>query len=213
MFQRNYFVDAHGGEITFPEFLDRLRAMPEVPLLVVDPARKYLTGDEDDAAVVSQFFEAIERFAHERNTAVIVVHHLSKGAKPTSAREVLDELRGSQVFIDLQTDPGENHPMQDAPFAAELRKAMADMAPTHDTVEPEPGERLLQVLADVVGEGAERGDVDSLERVGQLAAGVAHEINNPIGFVHANLQLLSEYVPKLATALRAGSCGWASMPA
>jgi hypothetical protein len=100
MFQRNHFVSADGGEITFAEFLNRLRQMPEVPLLVVDPARKYLTGDEDDAAVVSEFFEAIERFAHERNTAVIVVHHLSKGAKPKSARDVLDELRGSQVFID-----------------------------------------------------------------------------------------------------------------
>lgn len=53
--------------------------------------------------------------------------------------KLLVEENGSQVFIDLQTDPGENHPMQDAPFAAELRKAMADMAPTHDTVEPEPG--------------------------------------------------------------------------
>ena len=74
--------------------------MPEVPLLVIDPARKYLSGDEDNSAVVSEFFEAIEQFAHERNTAVIVVHHLSKGARPQSAHEVLDELRGSQVFID-----------------------------------------------------------------------------------------------------------------
>ena len=100
MFQRNHFTASNGDEITFAQFLNRLRNMPEVPLLVVDPARKYLTGDEDDAAVVSEFFEAIEKFAHERNTAVIVVHHLSKGAKPTSARDVLDELRGSQVFID-----------------------------------------------------------------------------------------------------------------
>ena len=42
-----------------------MRVPPIVPLLVVDPARKYLTGDEDDAAVVSEFFEAIERFAQE----------------------------------------------------------------------------------------------------------------------------------------------------
>lgn len=100
MFQRTHFTSAKGDEIGFAEFLGRLRQMPEVPLLVIDPARKYLTGDEDDSAVVSEFFEAIEQFAHERNTAVIVVHHLSKGAKPTTAREVLDELRGSQVFID-----------------------------------------------------------------------------------------------------------------
>lgn len=100
MFQRVNFRSNKGDEISFAQFLDRLRTMPEVPLLVVDPARKYLTGDEDDSAVVSEFFEAIERFAHEKNASVIVVHHLQKGARPQSAREVLDELRGSQVFID-----------------------------------------------------------------------------------------------------------------
>lgn len=100
MFQRTDFYDAKGEETSFAAFLGRLKQMPEVPLLVIDPARKYLTGDEDDSAVVSEFFEAIEKFAHDRNTAVIVVHHLSKGAKPKTARDVVDELRGSQVFID-----------------------------------------------------------------------------------------------------------------
>ena len=100
MFQRMHFASATGEEIGFAEFLARLKTMPEVPLLVIDPARKYLSGDEDDSAVVSEFFEAIEAFAHDKNAAVIVVHHLSKGARPKTARDVLDELRGSQVFID-----------------------------------------------------------------------------------------------------------------
>jgi hypothetical protein len=100
MFQRMNFKSAKGDDISFAEFLARLKTMPEVPLLVIDPARKYLTGDEDDSAVVSEFFEAIEAFAHDKNASVIVVHHLSKGARPQTAREVLDELRGSQVFID-----------------------------------------------------------------------------------------------------------------
>ena len=41
---------------------------------------------------------------------------------------------------------------------------------------------------------------EKLKSLGQLVAGVAHELNNPIGFVHANLQLLDEFVEKLVRA-------------
>ncbi len=96
-FHRTEFQDK---EITFSEYLTELQKMPEVPIVVIDPARKYLTGDENDADVVSEFFEAIEEFAIKKRSAMVVVHHLQKGARPTNSREVLDELRGSQVFID-----------------------------------------------------------------------------------------------------------------
>jgi len=96
MFQRTDFGDG----VSFSQHLKKLHKIPSVPIMVIDPARKYLTGDEDDAGVVSEFFEAIEEFAITKNAAVIVVHHLQKGANPKSSREVLDMLRGSQVFVD-----------------------------------------------------------------------------------------------------------------
>ncbi|MDX2113547.1 MAG: AAA family ATPase [Alphaproteobacteria bacterium] len=96
MFQRTDF----GEGVTFAQHIRRLSQVPEVPILVVDPARKYLAGDEDNSQAVSDFFEALEEFAITKHCAVVVVHHLQKAAKPTSAADVIDMIRGSQVFID-----------------------------------------------------------------------------------------------------------------
>ena len=44
---------------------------------------------------------------------------------------------------------------------------------------------------------------DKMASIGQLAAGVAHEINNPIGYIHSNLTTLSEYVRNMLQLISA----------
>lgn len=44
-------------------------------------------------------------------------------------------------------------------------------------------------------------DSARLRSVGQLAAGVAHEINNPIGFISSNLKVAKEYLQELAVKI------------
>jgi signal transduction histidine kinase len=110
---------------------------------------------------------------------------------------------------DLEMDPS---PRAQAAIAVGLHSAVAIPVAVRGTVlriieffgpeANEPEARLIDVLCDVgqqLGRVAQRVQLQAsvrqsqkLESVGQLAAGIAHEINNPMAYVRANLGMLQQ---------------------
>jgi two-component system sensor histidine kinase HupT/HoxJ len=70
----------------------------------------------------------------------------------------------------------------------ELRRAYQDLRETH--------ERLQMAQQQLV-------QSEKMASLGQLVAGVAHELNNPISFVFGNMHALKRYEQRLATYLQA----------
>ncbi|MGM0631481.1 MAG: hypothetical protein ACQESI_09985, partial [Pseudomonadota bacterium] len=56
-----------------------------------------------------------------------------------------------------------------------------------------------ELLSRMESVGSELLQTEKLAALGQLAAGVAHEINNPVGYIRSNLNTLSQYSQQLLT--------------
>jgi signal transduction histidine kinase len=78
---------------------------------------------------------------------------------------------------------------------AELQTANTDLR-----AEKTRQEELIRKLAEAHSQLLQS---EKLASIGQLAAGVAHEINNPIGFVNSNLGTLKRYITDLLRAMTA----------
>ncbi len=92
-----------------------------------------------------------------------------------------------------------------------LREEVAQHQATERTLQQRNAE-LRAINARLSSAQAQLLQAEKLASVGQLAAGVAHEINNPLAFVRANFGTLARYVGDLARLLEAYRRAEARLP-
>ena len=91
--------------------------------------------------------------------------------------KITEELRRSREELEIRVEER----------TRELTRALHELEQSH--------RKLQQAQAQLI-------QSEKLAAIGQLAAGVAHEINNPIAYIHANLHSLEEYFGDLVELLR-----------
>lgn len=102
----------------------------------------------------------------------------------------------------LECEGGERHFEL---LSNELKKIGSDeirgvVVTIHETTELlKMNEKLQQAYAELQQSQAQIFQQEKMASIGQLAAGVAHEINNPMGFISSNLSTMGKYMEKINT--------------
>lgn len=138
------------------------------------------------------------------------LHRLLKGAKhlaeavkhndykdvfiPVRGRDELSELAEAfnQLVERLKEEYEQRQRAQDE--LKELNTLLEEKVKDRTALLNQKNYQLVEANKDLKETQVQLLQAEKMASVGQLAAGVAHEINNPIGFVSSNISTLSEYV-------------------
>lgn len=147
---------------------------PDGTVSYANPAAGAILGGPADAAVELEGRSVWDWFPGQRAHDTRIGRTLDHGLRCQSAETQITRLDGTRVPIGISC----------APLLGDDGAQQGAVATFQDL--SEIGQLREQVLQS-----------EKMASIGQLAAGVAHEINNPTGFIHANLYQMTEYIVDL----------------
>ncbi|NWF80325.1 MAG: PAS domain-containing protein [Chloroflexi bacterium] len=172
-------------------------------LLALNPAAATLFGRPASELVGTAFPTLVDPFSREK-AALLIARVLAEGSASdwelNHPRPAAPPLPVS--YTAWRWSPAPDAPVAIAAFGQPLSAAIslaAQLATTNQQLEG----ALLQLErahAELKAAQAQLVRSEKLRALGQLVAGVAHELNTPLGFVAGNLQFLAEQLPVLAAA-------------
>lgn len=144
-----------------------------------------LAPEADEAAALARLFELVSAVSWER--ACLQGH----------AREDIEVQPGLTLAVEAFCGRGDNEGLRFIAISDISARSARErvLQQRHDELE-----RAYRSLA---GAQEQLLQSEKMASIGQLAAGVAHEINNPIGYVHSNIGTLRDYMGSLFAMLEA----------
>jgi len=174
-------------ELNGYEILDRLKtndACRHIPAIMISGL------DEIDSVI-----RCIERGAED---------YLTKPFNPVLLKARIEaclekkRLREQEIMVLNERLKAENARLNQ--LNAQLQVEMAERQQS-EAKEREKSQQLTQTLQQLQHTQAQLVQSEKMSSLGQMVAGVAHEINNPINFIHGNLSYASEYIHNLLQML------------
>lgn len=139
-----------------------------------NPAASAILGGADEAQLELEGRSVWTWFSGEGGRDTFIDRTLRTGARFRSVETQIRRLDGQRVPIGISC----------APLPSETGGREGAVATFQDLSE------IRQLREQVL-------QTEKMASIGELAAGVAHEINNPTGFIHANLYQMTEYITDL----------------
>jgi two-component system, NtrC family, sensor kinase len=154
-----------------------------------------INGNAAESGLPVRASEPRNRPAHSAMCWPLVVQEQIIGALAVNRAEsrqryTVEDLDRGQALTSLLALVIANHRMN-----VERDNRIVELSTLNDTLQ-----RVNAMLEDAQGQLIQS---EKLASIGQIAAGVAHEINNPVGFVSSNLGTLESYLQRVFALLNA----------
>lgn len=160
-----------------------------------------------------ELFPEQARFLKKKLTSVLVLNNSSfsywehrphlfnfNSSRPITGEETL--MFQNLEIVPLEVDEGEVQTLclilQDVTEQASYYQAQKLLA---EELEREHAAQV-KLVAQLQKTQQQLVSAEKMSSIGQLAAGIAHEINNPLGFIRSNLQSLQDYTLKMLKVIQ-----------